>query len=229
MSNAITVISAEFGSKLSAGMDQSGTPEGALAHVAGSEVDWEASGLPRRRRDVRSWVTFWPDEVAAYDFLSHKADAIPLIEGAQQITSWLLLPYASHGETNWIDGSPKPIPLRHAPKPPDEAPVFAITSIGLGGLGADALAFGQGIHAIRATIKNEDELGFEGQILPDDPKLDPVTLSHWQSEAAMIRFAYRQDPHKGMMSSMNLDGHRGTRRASFTRCQVRAFFTGRFT
>jgi hypothetical protein len=219
LTTAITLISARFAETLSARSDQSEHPVGALAHIAGSEVAWEPTGQPGRRRDIRSWLTFWPDEVSAAAFVERRDAHIPLLGTAVDSIAALLLPYATHGEVTWFGGTPQPMVLSLAPRPGKPDPVFVITSVGLGGLGAGAVAFGQGNYAIRKAIGQQDGLRFEAQLLPDDPTMDGPTLSLWDTEASVIRFAYLDEPHK---SAMKVKDHKDLVRASFTRCRVRS-------
>ncbi|MBB3713938.1 hypothetical protein FHS00_003551 [Limimaricola variabilis] len=221
MPNAITIINARFESNLSADSDQSRKPAGADAHVAGTEVDWAPTGLPKRRRNVRSWVTFWHDEASASGFLANRHTWIPILSSATKVSAGLLLPYASYGDVNWRGRSPAPIALKHTPKSPELSRVFAITSIGLGGLGPGALAFGQGNYAIRNVIREQSGLEFEAQVLPDDQKLDPLNMSLWSSEEALVNFAYRSEPHR---SAMGAKDHPDLLRGSFTRCHVKSFW-----
>ena len=219
MPTAITVISARFAEDLSSGADNSVTPPDAIQQIAGSETTWAETGLPSRGRRVRSWLTFWPGESLARAHVDNVQAAIPLLGTAESITTAVLLPYSTHGDVNWF-GKPGEIPLDSNPRPEKGAPVFVITSLGLGSIGPGAVAFGQGNHAIRKTIRSQPGLRFEAQILADNPVTDGVTMTLWDNEASVIDFAYRQDPHR---TAMKVKEHKDISRGSFTRSAVRHF------
>lgn len=220
MTHTITLIGASFDKDLSSGADLSGAPENALAHLAGTEIIWSPTGQPSRRRNVRSWLTFWPNETMAQDFVTQSHTHIPLLKDASEMLLGVLQPFATHGDVNWFDTSPAPMDLELVKRPDKGEPVFVITSLGLGSLGAGAIAMGQGIHAVRGALASRDDVRFEGQILPDDPRIDGPTLSLWDNQEALIKFAYRTDPHK---SAMKVSDHEDLVRGSFTRCAVRSF------
>jgi hypothetical protein len=220
MTTAITLIFAHFADPLSKDSDQSLHPEGALGHIAGSEIHWAITGAPRRQRMIRSWLTFWPDDMKANAFLTERHDRIPLLQSAEQTSVALLAPFATHGDVNWFDPSPQPLGLSLAQRPDKTDPVFVITSAGLGGFGRGAAAFGRGTRKVRRAMQNHEALMFEGQILPDDPRIDGPTLSLWPNQSAVLDFAYKSDPHK---TAMKVVEHDDILRGSFTRCAVRSF------
>jgi len=220
MTSTITLISAQFEDDLSARSDESGVPASALGHVAGSEAHWAASGLPSRKRNVRSWLTFWADENAAHQFVEKRNDHIPLLADATDVLTAVLQPFAAHGDVNWFDGSAAALNFQLAQRPDKTAPVFIITSAGFGGFGSGAIAFGQGTHTVREAVQGQDGVRYEAQILADDPKIDGVTLSLWDNQMAVMDFAYKRDPHKSVMAVMD---HEDVVRGSFTRCLVKSF------
>lgn len=220
MTTTITLMRAHFEQDLSSGSDVSGTPEDAIGHLAGTEVKWAPTGQPSRLRSVRSWLTFWPTETIARKFLDQRNAHIPVLKEASDVLLGVLQPFATHGDVNWFSTPAAPLGLQLAKRPNKGAPVFVITSLGLGGLGAGAIAMGQGTFAIRSAMSSWQDVHFEGQILPDDPTIDGPTLSLWQNEEALTRFAYRSDPHK---SAMKVADHADLVRGSFTRCVVLSF------
>ncbi len=220
MTNAISLISAHFDGNLSAGSDQSSMPAKAMGQVAGSETLWSVGGYPSRGRNIRSWLTFWPNESAASQYLEQRNTLIPLLKTAKTVSTGLFLPFATHGDVNWIGGHPNPLPLTLAARPQKDAPVFIITSAGIGNLGPGALAFGQGTHVVRKAIQDLDTVQFEAQILADSPAIDGATLSMWDNLSAVMNFAYKNDPHKSAMDVMH---HDDLVRGSFTRCLVKSF------
>lgn len=220
MTSAITLITAHFDSDLSATSDESSEPQNALAHVAGSEVNWAASGLPTRRRHIRSWLTFWPRETDAAQFLNQRKSHIPLLDRAAEVSIGLLIPFTTHGDVNWFDGPAKPIEMDLAQRPDKSAPIFVITSAGFRALGLGAVAFGQGTHTVRKAIQKQEDVRFEAQILPDNPTTDGATFTLWDNQAAVMNFAYKSEPHK---SAMDVTNHDDVVRGSFTRCWVKSF------
>lgn len=220
MTSTITLISALFDFDLSATSDESIMPANAVGHVAGSEAHWAPTGLPSRKRNQRSWLTFWRDENSAEQFMDRRTDHIPLLARAGDVSVAVLQPFATHGDVNWIDTPAAPLDFSLAQRPEITAPVFIITSAGFGKIGAGAIAFGQGTHKVRNAIQDQEDVRFEGQILADDLRIDGVTLSLWNNQSAVMDFAYKNDPHK---TAMGITDHEDVVRGSFTRCLVKSF------
>ncbi|MAM63514.1 hypothetical protein [Maritimibacter sp. UBA3975] len=218
MTQAFTVISARFPRDLSPGDDKSGSPEGAVFSTAGSEVEWHESGMPRRRRDVRSWIALWPNQEMAREFLELRADLIPLLPSAEEQWCGLLLPYASHGTVNWAQDEDIASLINDlGPRPGKGTPVFVMTSLGIGNQGEGMIAFGKGTRAVRAAFNELTGVILEQQLLPDTPGLDAPTLSLWENESELISAAYRSEPHR---SAMKVSEHPDLARGSFTRMML---------
>jgi len=220
MPNFATIISAGFDFDLAADEDIGSMADNALIELTGTDVDWQDTGLPRRHRRIRSWLTMWPDRASAEAYLHAYTSDIPLITKAREHVAGLLAPYASHGDVNWQSTTPAPLALDLSPRPEKGSPVFVVTSLAFAKMGEGAIAFGKGNHAIRRIVSDQPGLLFEAQILADNQNLDGSTLTLWEDEAAMMRFAYREDPHR---TSMKVKEHEDIARGSFTRLAVLSF------
>lgn len=215
MARMFTLVSARFPAPLSAGADASGHPAGAALALAGTEVDWQETGLPRRRRDIRTWIAVWPDAESGRAFLAARQAAIPLL--SQAVESWaaLLQPFATHGTANWAqEGEMRAIFPDAGPKPDAGRPVFVMTTLGIGQQGEGMIAFGRGVRAVRAAFAANPAVILEQQLLPDLPMIDAPTLSLWRDTAAVVAAAYRSEPHR---SAMQIATHPDLARGSFTR------------
>ncbi len=218
MPQAFTVISARFADALSPGDDESGAPEGALFSAAGSEVDWAETGMPKRRRDIRSWIALWPDRDSARSHLERRLATIPLLRRAEEQWCGLLVPYASHGTVNWSDDENIASLVNDlGPRPKAGTPVFVLTSLGIGNQGEGMIAFGKGTRAVREAFDELPGVILEQQLLPDAPGLDAPTLSLWENEGEVISAAYRSEPHR---SAMKVAEHPDLARGSFTRMSL---------
>jgi hypothetical protein len=212
---AFTIISARFARDLSAGDDQSGVPHGAAMAMAGSEVDWAATGAPSRRRTTRTWIAVWPDREPARDYLDNRFKIISLLVSCEEQWCGLLLPYRTHGDLNWLpEGTSTAVFSDLGPRPKPSRPVFVMTTLGIGHPGEGMIAFGKETRAVRQAFSDLPSVILEQQLLPDAPGLDAPTLTLWESEADIMAAAYGTEPHK---SAMKVADHPDLARGSFTR------------
>ncbi|MEC7761192.1 MAG: hypothetical protein VX874_04665 [Pseudomonadota bacterium] len=215
MPQAFTIISARFARDLTADDDQSAAPTGATMSMAGSEVDWAETGMPSRRRTVRTWIAVWPDRDLARSYLDRRFEHIPLLAQAEEHWCGLMLPYQSHGDLNWLpEGTSTAVFDNLGPRPKPARPVFVMTTLGIGNPGEGMIAFGKGTRAVRQAFADLPAVILEQQLLPDVQGLDAPTLTLWENEAEVIGAAYRSEPHR---SAMKVADHPDLARGSFTR------------
>jgi hypothetical protein len=215
MTRAFTIISARFARPLSAGEDSGPRPERAVLTLAGTEVDWQDTGQPRRRRDIRTWIAVWPDLDSARAHLATRLDRIPLLSEAVESWAGLMQPCATHGTANWAqDGQMTGVFPDLGPRPEAGRPVFVMTTLGIGRQGEGMIAFGKGVRAVRAAFATHPAVILEQQLLPDLPMIDAPTLSLWRSTGDVVAAAYRSEPHRG---AMQIAEHPDLARGSFTR------------
>jgi hypothetical protein len=220
MPRAFTLVSARFESPLSAGDDRSARPDAAAIAMAGTEVDWLETGLPRRRRDIRTWIAVWPDLESAKAYLDARHDTIPLLTQAVESWAGLMQPCATHGTANWAqDGQMGGVFPELGPRPDPGRPIFVMTTLGIGRQGEGMIAFGKGVRDVRAAFAANPAVILEQQLLPDLPIIDAPTLSLWQSTADLVAAAYRSEPHR---SAMEVAAHPDLARGSFTRMTLHA-------
>ncbi|NRB00166.1 MAG: hypothetical protein HRU32_10145 [Rhodobacteraceae bacterium] len=216
MPTTFTCVAATFDRDLSAGEDTSGQPDGALLATGGTEVEW-TEGRPKRVRNQRVWIALWPDEAAARGYVETMHDTIPLIRDATDAAHFIAQPYRTHGEVNWSpNGDPNGIYTALAERPRN-GPIAVVTSLGFTKNPDGYAEFGAGTRDVRRAFADLPDCLLDVNMLPDLPMLDGPTITVWASETAIMKAAYRNDPHK---SAMDVKAAPAIARGSFTRMRV---------
>lgn len=220
MAIAVTVVLAEFASPLARGSDGSGQPPGAAGWLTGSGLDATEDGDASRVRTRRFWMGVWPDASAAMDFAAAPAGSISLLGEAASVWSAALAPYRTHGTLNWVpDGAAASVYPALADPPARDDPVAVITTVGMTGVPEQDRRFHAANRrgALSCAAAEGCERVFQG--IPDNAAADGPNLSVWRDQGAFIAWAYRSDPHRGLMA-LREDGTLA--RGSFTRLRFLA-------
>ncbi|MDU8910510.1 hypothetical protein [Aestuariicoccus sp. MJ-SS9] len=179
-------------------------------------------GIPSYASDVWCGMAVFDDEEAARAAFDDPQAHLPFLAEAENVWVALAVPFAHRGAVKWRDAVETDSALRVCRTPP-EGTLAVVTSAGFDADSAVPMArrldFARGVEAV---LKGYAEA--PGNIFRDvgngagvDGR-DGLTLSLWDSDAAMVQAAYKPGVHRGQM-----DGHFGDAmfdRSSFSRFRV---------
>jgi hypothetical protein len=169
------------------------------------------------------------DEASAHRLLDRQLDnrsrLAPWLMEAREVWAGVLQPYRHNGAANYLDPQqPGPLFETLAPAPSPTRPLVALTSVGWNvdeQLDRNRVReFSSGVGGVRMAMTGVKGLHSQQSFFfPNVLETDPVTVTFWREEAAMVAFAYGPGVHRHQMARFRQE--RWADRTSFTRCVVR--------
>ncbi len=185
----------------------------------GVDVLWTGKSLPEPRLHRRLALIGWQSRSAAEAFLDRQLSEGDAFSGALQAHHLLLQPYRQHGEINWIDMEHPGAIFETGEAPADESePVCVMTSFGAPIDRESFERFAEGMTEIMPHVQAAPGCRFATQMRPADMRVDGITFSCWDSEAAVRDWAYRGATHADAVKMQQRAPMAS--RTSFTRFRV---------
>jgi hypothetical protein len=188
-------------------------------------ADSRAAGVDPASREAFVFVVLGlhADLASAERLVDDRTAAAPWLDEAAETWSGVLQPFRHKGTASYLTpGEPDKFLDPLAEPPPAESPTVVLTSIGWDKDGLDMarvadIALGTG--AVRASMTAVPGLYCQHSFFfPGVLAHDVMTLTFWETGAAVHAFAYQHGPHRRQM-----DRYRATNnadRTSFTRFTV---------
>jgi|GEM_PF-3792323 len=166
----------------------------------GIDVRWQGPTVPEPLIHRRLALIGWDSRERADGFLEQQLAAEEAFKGATEVHHLLLQPYRQHGAINWID-TERPGAIFETGDAPVGArePVCVITSFGAPNDRESLERFAERMTEIMPQVHGAPGCRFATLMRPADMRVDGITFSCWDSEAAMRDWAYRGAMHADAM------------------------------